>query len=212
MLRELAPLMSAQDVADKLNATFGLNLTKQQIKGYKNVNKVRGRGMAATHWRNGVPPINKGKKWHEFMSSDGMKASRRTQFKKGQIPHNGGTPIGTERLRQRQGARAGEKCVWVKIAEPNKWREKHRLVWEAAHGPISKGHVIRHIDNDATNNELSNLFLLSLAEHVVLNNPGAKLCLTGNADADRAVLLLIKLKASTEQRKRQIRKRRGESG
>nr|WP_312719567.1 HNH endonuclease signature motif containing protein [Stenotrophomonas geniculata] len=37
----------------------------------------------------------------------------------------------------------------------------HRLVWEAAHGPIPEGMQIDHLDADAGNNSLSNLDLVT---------------------------------------------------
>lgn len=39
----------------------------------------------------------------------------------------------------------------------------HRLVWEAANGPIPAGMCIDHIDGDRQNNVLSNLRLVSMA-------------------------------------------------
>jgi hypothetical protein len=41
----------------------------------------------------------------------------------------------------------------------------HRLVWIAAHGPIPKGYVIHHRNENARDNRLENLELLSRAEH-----------------------------------------------
>ena len=34
---------------------------------------------------------------------------------------------------------------------------EHRLVWEAAHGPMLDGHQIHHINHDRTDNRLENL-------------------------------------------------------
>lgn len=41
----------------------------------------------------------------------------------------------------------------------------HRLVWEAAHGPIPEGMQIDHLDSDAGNNALSNLDLVTPQEN-----------------------------------------------
>jgi len=41
----------------------------------------------------------------------------------------------------------------------------HRVVWEAAHGPIPEGMQIDHLDCDAGNNALSNLDLVTPAEN-----------------------------------------------
>jgi hypothetical protein len=42
---------------------------------------------------------------------------------------------------------------------------QHRLVWEQARGPIPKGYEIHHIDENRSNNDLSNLECLSHREH-----------------------------------------------
>lgn len=36
-------------------------------------------------------------------------------------------PVGTERKR-------ADGYIWVKIAEPNTWKEKHVLLYESVHG------------------------------------------------------------------------------
>lgn len=42
---------------------------------------------------------------------------------------------------------------------------QHRVVWEAAHGPIPAGFHVHHIDENPANNSLDNLLLVSAAEH-----------------------------------------------
>jgi hypothetical protein len=44
-------------------------------------------------------------------------------------------------------------------------KSANRWTWEQAHGPIPPGHEIHHIDRDPLNNDLSNLQLISAAEH-----------------------------------------------
>lgn len=46
---------------------------------------------------------------------------------------------------------------------------EHRVVWEAAHGPIPKGYVIHHIDGNGKNNDLSNLRLMTQKEHLSMH-------------------------------------------
>ena len=45
-------------------------------------------------------------------------------------------------------------------------REVHRLVYEAFRGPIPKGYVIDHIDNNPLNNKISNLRIVTQKENV----------------------------------------------
>lgn len=48
----------------------------------------------------------------------------------------------------------------------------HRYKWMMEKGEIPEGHHIHHIDGDATNNDISNLQLISPREHVLLHpNP-----------------------------------------
>lgn len=42
----------------------------------------------------------------------------------------------------------------------------HRLVWEAFKGPIAKGYEIDHLDEDKSNNALSNLEIVTRKENM----------------------------------------------
>jgi hypothetical protein len=42
---------------------------------------------------------------------------------------------------------------------------EHRRVWEDAHGPIPKGYIIHHINEDGFDNRLDNLACITKAEH-----------------------------------------------
>lgn len=53
---------------------------------------------------------------------------------------------------------------YVKVAEPNVWKFKHRWVWEQAHGPIPDDHVIIFLDGDKQNCSLDNLKMISRSE------------------------------------------------
>jgi hypothetical protein len=45
-------------------------------------------------------------------------------------------------------------------------RSLHRMIWEAAHGPIPTRMLIHHRDGDPFNNSLPNLACLSRQEHI----------------------------------------------
>lgn len=83
-----------------------------------------------------------------------------TQFKKGHRGHRT-RPVGTERIER--------DAVMVKIAEPNVWKEKKRIVWEQHFGPIPKGALVRLKDGDRLNCALENLQLVTRAENIRLN-------------------------------------------
>jgi len=42
----------------------------------------------------------------------------------------------------------------------------HRIVWERANGPLPKGHVIHHINENRRDNRLENLALMPRGEHL----------------------------------------------
>jgi hypothetical protein len=78
-------------------------------------------------------------------------------------------PIGSERVNRR-----GYTMVKIAMHGPNDtlWKEKHKLVWEKAHGIIPKGCVIIFLDGNKSNFSLKNLAMLTRAEVVKLNQFG----------------------------------------
>lgn len=70
-----------------------------------------------------------------------MKANRGS-FKKGNRPGNTAR-VGDETL-------TDDGYIRVKVAEPNRWELKHRLVWEKYRGEIPENGVIRFIIVRAT--------------------------------------------------------------
>ncbi len=140
-----------QGMADMLNKVFGTNYTKGQMKAiYARFKLNSGR---TGRFPKGNKPVTAIKK--------GQRLSPDTEFFKGQIPHNYKS-IGTEILR-------ADGYVWVKIADPNKWRQKHVLIWEAANGPKPDKHVVLFGDGNRQNFELDNLILVSQKQLVRLN-------------------------------------------
>jgi hypothetical protein len=87
-------------------------------------------------FKKGHVPANKGRRRPGWAAG----RMRDTQFRPG-IKGNRTMPIGAHRVI--------DGVVWRKVSElPNvaytvNWRAVHRLVWEAAHGPVPAGHVLR---------------------------------------------------------------------
>ena len=89
----------------------------------------------ATQFQPGRAPVNKGIKHPPGWSPGRMAA---TQFKVGDRPHTW-VPVGS--LRVKDGYL--ERKVSEEPGSPSKrWHGVHRLVWEAANGPMPAGHVI----------------------------------------------------------------------
>ncbi|MDI3234192.1 HNH endonuclease signature motif containing protein [Exiguobacterium antarcticum] len=141
---------TTEALTDLVNTHFGINLSTNQIRAYKKNNKLLS-GVDAK-FQKGRTSHNKGK------STGGWKP---TQFKQGHRPYNY-MPVGSERVN-------GEGYVDIKIADPNKWRGKHLILWEEAHGPVPEGHVILFGDQDRRNFDLDNLLLISKKQLCTLN-------------------------------------------
>jgi hypothetical protein len=159
-----------QGMADLLNQKFGTNYTKGQMKAiYSRFKLNSGR---TGRFPKGIVPANKGIK--------GTHVSPETEFKKGHKPRNQ-MPVGTEILRV-------DGYVYVKIAEPNKWRQKHVLIWEAANGPKPKDNRILFGDGDRLNFDLDNLILVTPAQMVRLNQ---RHLIQNDADLTRTGLQVV---------------------
>lgn len=50
--------------------------------------------------------------------------------------------------------------------EDGKWRYRARVVWAEANGPIPRGRLIHHINEDPHDDRLENLQMVTVAEHM----------------------------------------------
>lgn len=122
-------------------------------------------GGRATRFQKGRTPFQKGKKIEEWMSPEGIANSVKGRFKKGR-PSQNIRPVGSERVNI-------DGYIEIKIAEPSKWRQKQRVVWEAEHGPVPDGYIVSFIDGNKQNCAIRNLRLITKADNlrrVSLNN------------------------------------------
>ncbi len=92
----------------------------------------------------------------------GQRISPRTEFRPGNPAHNK-LAVGSTRVRKE--ANTGLLRAWVKTAEPNVWRKRAVVVWEAIHGPLPRGSVVHHQDRDSLNDDPDNLAGLTRKEH-----------------------------------------------
>lgn len=109
-----------------------------------------------TRFQTGQEPWNKGLK--------GIRLSPRTEWKKG-CESNRKLPLGSVTIRHRK--REKHPRAWVKVAEPNVWRERAKVEWEKVNGPIPCGMVIHHKDRNPLNDDISNLQAMTRAEHAL---------------------------------------------
>ncbi|XCH78875.1 MAG: HNH endonuclease signature motif containing protein [Candidatus Dehalobacter alkaniphilus] len=158
-----------------VNERFDLNINKEAIQNARHRYGIRS-GLKKGIFQKGHVPANKGKKGKTI----GRMAE--TQFKKGQPIWNH-RPIGSEQVR-------ADGYIWVKIAEPNKWKEKHRILWESVNGSIPKGNKIVFIDQDRKNVAIENLMLVTDGTVAVINKHRL---LKGDKDLNKSVLLMTEV-------------------
>ena len=156
-----------QTMADMVNERFGTAYTAAQMKGYYGRNHLDS-GLTG-HFQKNHTTINKGKRWDEYMSPEAQEKARTTTFQPGHIPHNGGTPIGTIRIRHSHKDRGNKPYYWQKVSQPNVWRMKHIIEWEAHNGPVPKGYIVTFANGDTLNWHIDNLILETRAQHAVKN-------------------------------------------
>lgn len=104
-------------------------------------------------------------------------------FKKGHIPASK-KPIGYERIHP-------DGYTFVKVAEPDVFIGKHRVVYEQYHGPIPENYNVIFADGNKSNFNIDNLVLVSNAELVIINT--RKLRFKGNTEATKTGVMLAKL-------------------
>jgi len=174
-LREHVKGRGNQELTDLFNAHFDLNLALTQIMDYKKNHKLSS-GLDG-RFRPGQEPFNKGRKG-VFLGGNVAEAA---QFKMGHRPWNY-MPVGSERVND-------DGYVDIKVADPNKWKGKHIVIWEEHNGPVPKGHAVIFGDRNKRNFEPDNLILVSRKQLIRMNQSNlikeaAELTKTGIIIAD----------------------------
>lgn len=182
-MREFVPGHSYREIAAAFTEKFGWEISIGQVNAYIG-NHHLNTGRTGRFQKGHVPPY-KGKKGACAAGCE------KTWFPKGHVPKNH-RPIGSERVNK-------DGYIEVKVAEPNQWRLKHRIVWEKINGPIPKGYIIIFRDNDKTNTDIDNLLMIKRGIHAVLNHTG--LCEYSGEFKDTAVII-AELKAATSKSKK----------
>jgi len=118
----------------------------------------------------------------------------RTQFKKGQLPHNT-KYLGHERVNV-------DGYVEISIKETNphtgyerRYVHKHKYLWEQLHGPVPAGHCLKCLDGNKRNTDPSNWECISRAVLQQLNHRARTVDYDDAPPAVKPVILtLAKLK------------------
>lgn len=139
------------ELTAELNAEFGTEKKESQIRGFTRNHGIK--SGRSGHFKSGEASWNAG--------TVGLMQPNSGSFKKGLAAHNHRL-VGAERVNV-------DGYIEIKVSEPNLWQQKHRVVYEAEHGPIPTGHNVRFRDGVRTNCDIDNLFLVDNHENALLN-------------------------------------------
>lgn len=116
----------------------------------------------------GTTPPNKGKKQSEYMSKAAIARTKKTRFRKGQIPPNTKDRDGVITIRYDHKHRNGRPYKYIRISL-GKWVPYHQYKWEQKYGKQPEGMCVWFKDGNSLNCKLSNLKLITRGELAVKN-------------------------------------------
>lgn len=183
-IRDHVRWMGNVELTGMVNERFGTSLTANQIKACKKNHHIL--SELTGHYNTGHDPHNKGMKGWQAGGNSAV-----NHFPKGHSPHNHQL-VGTERVNS-------DDYVDIKIADPNKWKPKHRIIWEAANGKVPKGYAVIFGDRNRRNFDLGNLMLVTRGMLSTMNRMG----LIGNdAESTRTGMVIAKVMQKAAERTR----------
>lgn len=161
------PNIFTADIAKRLNRTLSQVYQKSRAMGLKaplERNRLAGHIASqspksiASRFQKGHTPVNKGKR----ISPVTYAKCQPTMFKKGHPPVNH-REVGSERINV-------DGYIETKVAEPNVWRLKHRIIWEQHNGVIPAGYNVQFKNHNTQDCRIENLYIISKAEQMRIEN------------------------------------------
>lgn len=147
------------------NAAYSLKLKKdaEWVRERSRINMMREDHPGRKYWiKKGNTPANKGMKQADYMSAEAIERTVKTRFKKGNRPQNH-KQVGYERTTR-------DGYIEVKVAEPNIFKLKHRVVWEKHNGKIPTGHNVQFKDGNRLNVDIENLYIINRSDQMKNEN------------------------------------------
>lgn len=191
--------MLNKDIVLELQKLYGFECTIKQLYSFAYYNKLKKDKV----WNKGTKGICKGnsgsfKDGHipKNKGTKGLTGANRTSFKKGHLPANI-RKLGEERICKSYG------YISVKVAEPNKWKLKHRLVWEETYGEIPKNKIVVFLDGNKLNCDIDNLAMISKSENLLMNR---RKYYNSNPEITKAYINLVRLEVRKNERKKELKK------
>ena len=186
-----------KEMTARLNQTFGSSYTHEQIKSYYH-NHGLNSGLTG-RFEKGNVPYTKGKTWEEYMSKEAQEKSRKTTFKKGNVPENE-LPLGTI-------TKCRDGYLLIKVSMKGtlyeRWSMLHRKVWEEHYGSIPKGMIVSFKDGNKENCDPENLMLITMGENAQLNTRGLRF---ENPELTQTGLLIAKVYEAVRERRKGCQK------
>lgn len=182
--------MSLRDVLRILNQWWDEDFTHAQLYAFVKNHKIHS-GRTGHFQKGGNDP----------RSYKGPRMPNSGQFKKGTLngaaAHNY-VPVGSLRW-SKDGYLERKVTDDPDLVPARRWVGEHRLMWEAAHGPIPDGHVVMFLDGDPCNLELDNLRAVPRGVLGLLNKrwPGAT-----HGEARKAAILACELELKANKRRK----------
>lgn len=165
--------ISVKELTDRFNKQFGCNITASAVSNRKNKYKLKSE-INTGRFKKGNIPYNAGTK--------GLKKANIGSFKKGNIPKNT-RKIGSERI--------SGGFVIVKVANPDKWRMKHHVIYEKYHKvKIGRWDKVIFLDGNKKNFDINNLELVTNSEQVIIKNKHLQ---SNNIEVSKSYVTLAKL-------------------
>ena len=161
------PNIFPADIANRLDRTLSQVYNKARTMGLKApLERIRLAGhivsqhpkSIASRFQKGQTPVNKGKR----VSPETYAKCQPTMFKKGHAPVNH-REVGSERINV-------DGYIEIKVAEPNRWRLKHRIIWEQVNGEIPKGYNVQFKNHNPQDCRIENLYLICRADQMAKEN------------------------------------------
>ena len=173
IIRQRFPHERTQGIADDLGLSYSQVANRAFTMGLKKSLEFKrsessGRtnlieGGKRFRFKKGNVPFNKGKE----MPSEVYEKVKATMFKKGNRPYNW-KPDGSI-VERKDTDLSGRVYMYYKVRD-SKWILYHNKIWIDHNGPIPKKCIVRFIDGNTRNCDISNLEMVSMKENMARNS------------------------------------------
>ena len=154
-LSEITPGRHYKEILEMMNDKFEYQFTYRQVKSA--IIRFNLKTGFNGRFEKGHVPAIKGTK--------GIMKPNKTSFKKGHV-HWNKKPIGSERV-------SVDGYTEIKVADPDKWRLKHRVMYEKYHNVVlNPKELVIFADGDKSNMSKENLLLVDNNQLLILNQNG----------------------------------------